>query len=148
MDAAVTSTTYLLVFSPVPTVIATAPDLKAAVIREGAEAVEGEEEDQGKQEEEEDSNGRIYRIGEEEQDVARPGRGSVETTAGEVSTASEERMNSTTSTMTNSRATTTHPASTASTRNSTRKTTEAAEAGTSAGEGTEEGDLCTGYSTI
>jgi hypothetical protein len=144
MYAAATITISLPVLSPVPTDIATVPDLEAAVSREGAEAVEGEE-DHGKQEEEEDSNGLTYRIGEEDQEGALPRRDLVGiTTAEAASTASEEKMNSTTSTMTNNKAMTTRPASTASTRNSTRKTTEVAEAGTLAGEETE-GYLCNIY---
>jgi hypothetical protein len=143
-DAAVLTTILRLVLSPVRTVIATATNLEAEVIRAGAEEVADAEEDQEKQEDvEEDSNGRIYRIEEEEQEVDLPGRNSVETTTAgaAASMASVERMNSTMSTTTNIRATATHPASTTSTGNLTRKTTEAAEAGTSAGEG----DICNIY---
>jgi hypothetical protein len=80
---------------------------------------------------EEDSNERIYRIGEEGQEGLLPGGNSATTAGPAASMASGEKMNSMTSTTTNYRATkTTHPATTTSTGNSTRKTIEAAEAGT------------------
>jgi hypothetical protein len=145
MDTAATIIISLPVLLPVPTVIATAQDLEAAVSSENAEAVQGKE-DHGKQEEE-DSNGLTYIIGEEEdqeEDVPRRDLVGI-TTAEAASTASEEKTNSTTSTTKNNKATMTPPASTASTRNSIRKTTEAAGAGTPAGEGTEEGQLCNIY---
>jgi hypothetical protein len=127
-DAAVSTTTLLLVLTPVPTVMATKTNLEVKVSHEGAEAV-AETQD----EVEEDSNERTYRREEEEQEGLLPEGDSATTTTGTAaSMASGEKRNSMTSTATNYRVTTTHPASTTSTGNSTRQTIEAAGAGTSA----------------
>jgi hypothetical protein len=81
MDAEVLIIILQTVLLPVPTVMATTTNLEAEVSHEGAEAVADEEKDHEKQEEvEEDSNKRIYRIEEGEQEVHLPEGNLVETT--------------------------------------------------------------------